>query len=207
MKGNTVWDQYLPVKQAFVLGLDDVIYPKRDFILQVYYLFAHFVEFTAHQPPAAELLAEMKTIVEQEGEAAVFDKIVKLHPDLLQFKDNFDRLMHQARLPLKLILNPDLLDFLQKARQQNKIIAILTAGDPLMQLNKIRQVEWQGLDEVLKVYFEDELNFRGFAPLRYLLEEFEAKTEEILYIGHSEPIFSEAKQLGIECLAYERHLK
>lgn len=196
-------DQYLPAKQVFVLGLDDVIYPKRDFTLQVYYLFAQFVEFTAHQPAAPELLAVMKATYEQKGAPSVFEETVKKYPEIAPFKENFDRLEHQARLPLKLILNPNLAEFLQKAKQENKIIAILTAGDPLMQLNKIRQVEWDGLDEVLKVYFEDELSFRGIAPLSYLLDEFVAQPNEVLYIGHSASILIEAEQLGVDYLTYK----
>lgn len=196
------WDKILANKRLLVFGLDDVMYPRKDYLLQVYYLFANFVEFTLTNPPADRLLDFMKEIYETDGEEAVFGKLEEKFNGISKFRDNFDRLNHKAQLPLKLELNRDFSDLLNKIKEREKIIVIMTAGDPMMQLNKIRQTDWEGLENVLKVYFEDELNFRKIDPLDYLLQEFEVKPEEVLYIGHSDSILQAADQKGIEFLAY-----
>ena len=39
------YQEHINTKQAFVFGLDDVLYPVKDYQLQVYYLFAQFIEY------------------------------------------------------------------------------------------------------------------------------------------------------------------
>lgn len=168
--------------KAIVFELDDVLFPLKDYLLQVYYLFANFVEFTAVQPVATELLTFLQTSYEEEGAAGIFDKAASRFPEIASFRDNFERLHHQAQLPLKLLVYPDGLELIKKLHDQGKLIFILTAGDPMMQLNKIRQVEWAGLEKVLKVYFEDELRFAGQDPLAYLLEEHGLAESEIIRV-------------------------
>lgn len=51
-----------------------------------------------------------------------------------------------------------------------------------MQLNKLRQVEWNGLDQVLKVYFQEELMARGLDPLGFLLQDNGLNADDVLYI-------------------------
>lgn len=173
----------LTTKKGIVFGLDDVLFPGKDYLLQVYYLFANFVEFTAAHPPAGELLGFLRTAYEQEGPGGLFDKAAAQYPEVARFRENFDRLHHQAQLPLKLLVYPEAMELMRKIHADGKFIFILTAGDPLMQLNKIRQVEWEGLDKVLKVYFEAELRFAGHDPMRYLMDEHGLQEEELVCVG------------------------
>ncbi len=185
MKPNEKYTSILP-KKAIILDLDDVLYPKRDYLLQVYYLFANFIEFSLLNPPAGELLAYLKEQYEANGESGLFDRAATQFPEIETYRENFDRLHHQAQLPLKLLLFPEIAALIHHFRTCQKEIFLLTAGDPLMQLNKIRQIDWQGLEENVKVYFEDELKFRGQEPLSFILEEHGLRADEVAYIGHSE---------------------
>lgn len=169
-------------KKALVIGLDDALYPKRDFLLQVYYLFANFIEFSLHSPAAPDLLERMKAYYETRGEEGLFEHAAQKFPGIAAFKDNFDRLHHQAQLPLKLLLFPGIRGLIQQFQQAGKPVFILTAGDPLMQLNKIKQIDWQGLEKQVKVYFEDELRFRGLEPLRFVLEEHNLLEDEVGFV-------------------------
>ena len=45
-----------PAKKAFVFELDNVVFPAKDYDLQVYYLFASFLEFQETFPPASDLI-------------------------------------------------------------------------------------------------------------------------------------------------------
>lgn len=185
-------------KKAVIFDFDDVLYPKRDFLLQVYYLFGHFVEFNTGEPVANPLIADLKSTWEESGEASLFERVAASWPQIKQFEENFERLHHQAQLPLKLDLLPDRQELLRNLTDQEKVLIILTAGDPLMQLNKIKQVNWQGLDRLLKVYFEAELYFESIEPLDYLRETLNLNVEEMSYIGKSEPIIRHAETLGVQ---------
>lgn len=169
-------------KKALILELDDAIFPRCDFVLQVYYLFANFVEFTLYEPAANALLETMKNYYEEKGEEGLFEYSAQKFPEISAYKSNFDRLHHQAQLPLKLLLKPEVRDLIQQFQQENKAVMILTAGDPLMQLNKIKQIDWQGLERQIKIYFEDELRFTGMEPLRYVLEELGLEEEEVGFV-------------------------
>lgn len=175
-------DQGLSSPKGFVFGLDDVIFPSKDYVLQVYYLFANFVEFTATRPPAAQLVDFLQKTYESEGADGIFDKALSAFPEIGPFRENFDRLHHQAQLPLKLLIFPEVSDLLKKLHADGKFIFILTPGDPMMQLNKIRQVNWEGLDKFIKVYFEDELRFEKQDPLRYLMEQHGLEERELVVV-------------------------
>ncbi len=65
--------------------------------------------------------------------------------------------MLEAKLPLKLLLYKNMLKLLQDIVVDRKIPFIVTNGNPAQQLNKIKQTEWHGLENYLKVYFADEI--------------------------------------------------
>ena len=191
-------DQELKHKKAVVFDFDDVLYPKLEFLLQVYYLFSNFVEYTKGEEIASQLLNAFRVEYEASGEIGIWDRVSIKHPLLLEFEENYQRLHHQAQLPLKIHLYPGVVELLKKLEADHKFIIILTAGDPLMQLNKIRQVEWQGLEERLKVYFEDELYYQNTEPLDYLMETLNLSPQEMSYIGHSATVLKHAHQIGID---------
>ncbi|MEJ5052826.1 hypothetical protein [Sphingobacterium sp. MYb382] len=43
-------------KSVYVFEIDDILFPKRDYLLQVYYLFANFIEYTEGKSIAKELV-------------------------------------------------------------------------------------------------------------------------------------------------------
>src|SRR5260370_41083371 len=89
-------------KKAFIFELDNVLYPEKDYLFQVYYLFAGFLEFT-------ELIEAKKTTnlminaYTAEGKDFVFDRLKEnLNVDE-RFRNNLDNLSTTAKLPLKLL--------------------------------------------------------------------------------------------------------
>ena len=67
-----------PRKKAFVFELDNVIYPERDYLLQVYYLFSNFIEFTEGAPSSAGLTEFFKTAYHHHGSDIFSKKLKKL---------------------------------------------------------------------------------------------------------------------------------
>jgi len=142
-------------KQAFIFELDNVLYPEKDYLFQVYYLFAGLLEYTLLIDAGQTTDLMVNTYI-NEGKEVVFDRLKeKLNIDE-KYRHNLKHLMVTAKLPLKLLLYQNILNLLQDIVIDRKKIFIVTNGDPAKQLNKIKQTEWHGLEQYLIVYFTDE---------------------------------------------------
>ncbi|ETZ23544.1 HAD hydrolase-like protein [Pedobacter sp. V48] len=177
------FEHYLKNKQAFVFELDDVLYPQKDYLLQVYYLFAQFIEY-AEQTSADEILKSMQQTYFATGSEDIFEKTAAQLDIPLKYKVNFDLLFLSARLPLKLLMFNDMLSLLQEITVERKQIFIFTNGDPMVQLNKIKQMEWQGLESYLTVYFAAETAFKPSPDgIQLILDKHNLKKEAVLMVG------------------------
>ncbi len=172
-----------PTKSAFIFELDDVLFPKQDYVLQVYYLFANLLEYAEQKPAASELAEFLKQTYLKEGEEDVFEKASERFAIDIKHKESFNSLHVNAKLPLKLLLYKEMLSLLTFLIGEKKSIFILTKGNPLMQLNKVKQLEWSGLDQFIKVYFSDEIVLKSeLDPIIYILRENNIPTKEVLLI-------------------------
>lgn len=169
-------------KSVYVFELDDVLYPKRDYLLQVYYLFSNFVEFTEANVVGENIVAYMKTTYEQFGEDVVLEKTLYNFDLPNSYIENFERLRANAHLPLKLFLKPEAKFQLKRLFDSGKQLAILTEGNPVEQLNKLKHIDWQELHVIvatLRVFFSDELHFRNIVPIAYIAEQYSVEEEQI----------------------------
>jgi FMN phosphatase YigB (HAD superfamily) len=175
-----------PRKKAFVFELDDVLYPEKDYLLQVYYLFASFLEYK--ELLDAKVLTKLMTdTYELEGSANIFNRVQEKFLIDEAYRYNFDLLHTTARLPLKLLLYKDALTLLQEIVIDRKQIFILTNGTPEQQLNKIKQTEWHGLENYLTVYFADEVMAKPEPDaLHHILKNHNIDRRDVLMIGNSE---------------------
>lgn len=169
-------------KAVYVFEVDDVLYPKKDYLLQVYYLFSNFVEYTEGRPLAKEMIAFMKEAFETAGEEAVLSQTITYFELDESYRENFERLNANAHLPLKLILKDDIKTLLLSLFEKEKKVGILTDGNPVEQLNKLKHVDWQEISKFLpslKVFFIRELMFRNINPIDFLVEEYQVPADEI----------------------------
>ncbi|SFC20336.1 FMN phosphatase YigB, HAD superfamily [Parapedobacter composti] len=193
-----------PHKKAVVFGLDDVLFPKKDYLLQVYYLFANLLEYTETVPPADDLTAFLKKAYEHQGETDLFERAAEVFGIDAKYKASFDRLHVTAKLPLKLLLYRPMLDLMQELNSRGTLLLVLTPGNPAMQLNKLGQVAWNGLERVLKVYFDEELAKGDVDPFSFLLADNGLLADQALYIhaGNTAP----AGIAGVEAVHVSRFL-
>lgn len=173
--------KYLLEKDYFIFELDNVIYPEKDYLLQVYYLFAQFIEY-GEQLSATEILKYMQETYLTQGETDIFAKTAAKFTIPEKYKVNFDMLLHSVRLPLKLLIYDEVLLFLQEIVIERKQIFLLVKGDPAMQLNKIKQTEWNGLAQYLTVFFTEEFGSEAEA-LKQMMEKHQLGVSKTLLIG------------------------
>lgn len=193
--------------KAFVFELDDVIYPERDYLLQVYYLFANFIEFTEGFPSASDLTEFFKTAYTHHGDQGIFDRAKEAFGIEEKYRDNFERLYFTARLPLKLLLFSGILELMQEIVVDRKHLFLVTNGKPEVQLNKIRQIEWNGLEKYLRVYYASEINLKPNPDvLSYIMKDHQLTRKDIMVIGATETDQEFAISSGVDYLAVDEFL-
>jgi phosphoglycolate phosphatase-like HAD superfamily hydrolase len=171
-------------KKAFIFELDNVLIPEKDYDLQVYYLFANFIEYLETFPPAQDMVDFAKKRYEVHGKIGMFKAIQETFGIAEKYEENLALLFTNARLPLKLLLYKEALELLQEITINRKELYILTSGNPATQLNKITQTEWNGLEKYLKVYFVDEFESKpSYTSFNFLLEENKLKKSDVIYFG------------------------
>jgi len=199
-------ERYLKEKQAFIFELDDVIYPAKDYLLQVFYLFAQFMEY-AEQMEAGAILGTMQEVFFAEGPDTVFSVAAHRFGISEKYRMNFEMLLSGARLPLKLLMFNEVLRFMQDIVMERKRLFIFTDGDPAAQLNKIRQTEWNGLEAYLEVHFSSESAPKPSPEgIHSLIAQRNLKHTEVLMIGIAEKDEECARKAGIEFLRADKLL-
>lgn len=194
-----------PRKKAYIFELDNVLYPEKDYLLQVYYLFANFIEFTETVPTGIELTRFLKNVYDLHGADLIFDKAKETFNLDEKYRLNFEQLHYTARLPLKLLMYEHMLTLLQQIVIERKQIFIVTNGNPEVQLNKIKQIEWHGLENYLTVYFADEIKLKPESDvLDLLLDKHSLSRNDLVVIGanKTDELFAENSGVDYISVAY-----
>lgn len=193
-------------KKAFIFELDNVIYPEKDYLYQVYYIFAGLLEYTEFID-AKETTNLMVNTYNAEGGDRVFDRLKeKLNIDE-KFRDNLNNLLITAKLPLKLLVYKNILNLLQDIVIDRKKVFIVTNGNPEQQLNKIKQTEWHGLEPYLTAYFAEE-TFAKPEPdaIDLLIKDHDLQRRDILMIENAENDRLCAETCGIDYINVQEFL-
>lgn len=175
------FEKYLQEKHFFIFELDNVIYPEKDYLLQVYYLFAQFIEY-GEQLSAADILKYMQGTYLEHGDDGIFGKTAEKFNIPEKYRVNFEMLLFSVRLPLKLLIYNEVLAFLQAIVLERKQIFLFVRGNPVMQLNKIKQTDWNGLEKYLTVFFTEEFEPEKDA-LKLIVDQHQLDTSKTLMIG------------------------
>jgi phosphoglycolate phosphatase-like HAD superfamily hydrolase len=185
-------------KKAFIFELDNVIYPEKDYLFQVYYLFTSFLEYTEliDAKIATELM--VNTYI-ADNKADVFQVVKEKFGIDEKYRFNYEHLLLTAKLPLKLLIYSGVLNLMQDIVVDRKQLFIVTNGKPEQQLNKIKQTEWNGLERYLTCYFADEVKSKPEPDvIDLLILKHNLQRRDIVMIGNSETDILCAEACGID---------
>ncbi len=193
-------------KKAFIFELDNVLYPEKDFLFQVYYLFASFLDYTV-QIDAKAAVALMTDVYNEEGKDAVFAEVQTRFGLAETYRQNFNNLMIKAQLPLPLLLYPQILQLLQEIVVDRKKLFIAANGNAEQQLNKIKYTEWHGLDKYLICYFADEFKPKPEPDVIHkIIHDHGLQRRDLIMVGNCKADESAAQAGGIDYLAVTNFL-
>lgn len=92
-----------------------------------------------------------------------------------------------------------MLSLLQEIIIDRKKVFIVTNGKPEQQLNKIKQVEWHGLEQYLTVYFAEETFPKPESDvIDLLIKDHSLQRRDLLMIANSETDKLCAEACGID---------
>lgn len=92
-----------------------------------------------------------------------------------------------------------MLELLQEVVMDRKKIFIVTNGNPGQQLNKIKQVEWNGLEPYLTCYFANELVPKPETDcIDLLIKEHNLQRRNVIMIGADDTDEQCAEASGID---------
>jgi hypothetical protein len=194
------FDKYLTGKKALIITLDDALYPKKDYLLQVYYLFAEFMAY-AEQIDSKLIVDFMSKEFAENGEENIFEKAAVKFDIPSKYERNFTLLHENARLPLKLLLFQRVLELLQEVVTDRKQLFLLADGNAAEAINKIKQIEWNGLQEYLKVYFAAEFNFSLQQTIAHIMEEHAFEKQDVVIFMDDTQYRNEIAVSGINCFS------
>lgn len=193
-------------KAAFIFELDNVLYPEKDYLFQVYYLFAALLEYV-EQTDAKAITDLMVSTYLEKGKEEVFNTVKEKYQLKEAYRANFNHLLITANVPLKLLLYKNMLDLLQQIVVDRKSLFIVTNGDPAQQLNKIRHTEWHGLEKYLVCYFANETKPKPETDvIDVLLKNHDLQRRDLVIIGNSEVDELCAQASGIDYVNTEQFL-
>jgi len=193
-------------KSAFIFELDNVLYPEKDYLYQVYYLFANLLEYTelVDAKQTTEIMVDAYTSV---GKDAVFNQVAEAFPIAEKYRDKFENLLITAKLPLKLLLYQNVLTLMQEIVVDRKKLFIVTNGHISQQVNKIKQTEWHGLEKYLACYFAEETALKPEPDVLHLLmQDHNLQRRDIMMIENSEVDRLCAEAVGIDHINIDKFL-
>ena len=77
----------------------------------------------------------------------------------------------------------------------------MTNGKPEIQINKIMQTEWNGLEKYIKVYYSQEINLKPEPDvLSYILKKYDLLKEDLLIVGSTQTDEKFAVSGGVDFL-------
>ena len=193
-------------KKAFVFELDNVLYPEKDYLYQVYYLFAALLEYTEFIDAKKTTDLLVNTYI-TEGHDGAFDRLKEKFNVDEKYRQNLNNLLITVKLPLKLLVYENMLKLLQEIVIDRKKVFIVTNGKPQQQLNKIKQTEWHGLEEYLICYFAEEIAAKPEPDVIYLLlKDHNLQRRDMLMIENAETDRLCAEVCGIDYINAQKFL-
>jgi len=195
-----------PKKTAFIFELDNVLYPEKDYLFQVYYLFAGYLEYL-DLIDAKEATDLMVDTFNNQGKEAVFAAVKEKYCLKDNYQLHFNFLMDTANVPLKLLLYQNMLALMQDIVVDRKKLFIVTNGNPAQQLNKIKHTEWHGLEKFLICYFADEVLPKPEPDIiNQMLAEHNLQRRDMMMIGSTNNDLLCAEASGVDYVNVEHFL-
>lgn len=137
---------------VFIFDLDNTLYCENDYLFAAYHQVAKNIQKN-YKIPESIISDFLKQSFLEYGRQNLFKRLLE-HFELPDYKlDSFLTELRTVEISPKIKLNKDTLNNLNDLVRKNKKIFVLTNGNLIQQQNKIKNIDWKGLESNIKFYF------------------------------------------------------
>jgi HAD superfamily hydrolase (TIGR01549 family) len=199
-----------------LFDLDDTLYPEIEYLQAAFGAIGQFFE-KKYALNAWQLEEFLTTTFIKHGRQNLFNQCFNHFKEEIQdkkrkntegvlfeniFVEQCLNILRTVEIPEKICLFPYVYEIFPQLLAQEKQIFIITNGNITQQKNKIKQLEWNGMDASITVVFANQ-----FAPkpspkvfTDFLEPHFHLKNKNILFVGDAETDAEFSRNIGVDFL-------
>jgi phosphoglycolate phosphatase-like HAD superfamily hydrolase len=182
----------------FIFDLDNTIYKEEDYLFQAYRAIAEYFNTILPSCSINDLFSILKILYQKQGREKLFDKFldsIRLDssylPECLKILRSFN-----PTKPLE--TDKTVKKLLVSLKSHYKPVFVLTNGNVVQQKNKIKNIEWGGLDQSIHFVFANEIEPKpSAAGVEHIIRISGIEKNKTVMIGDSEIDFNCAMNSGI----------
>jgi putative hydrolase of the HAD superfamily len=166
-----------------IFDLDNTLYNETDYLFPAYNAIANYAAAKdGVNVNDAEFF--LVSTFQKDGRNKLLDRFVSTFNLKKSGLDDFLRIMRTHNPGNKIKLFPPVKKILEVCIQKQIDIAVVTNGNPEQQWNKVGCIDWEGHFTQLTFVFADEIERKPSPkPILFVLEKFNARPEQTLFIG------------------------
>jgi HAD superfamily hydrolase (TIGR01662 family) len=189
--------------KAYLFDLDNTLYDERDYLFPAYHEIGNLAE-TAENRNQREIAGYLIETFQREGRTNLFDKMISAFDLKTISLDDCLRVMRNLKPGGTIKLFPGVITLLKELFEKNKIVAVVTNGNVEQQKNKVRLIDWLGLDKGIEFIYANEHGKKPSpASIQYFLNAFSISPSEAVYVGDSEEDSGAARAAGVRFIKSE----
>lgn len=171
----------------YIFDLDNTIYQEEDYLFQGYHAIAEYFALKDSSLDATDLFLILKNIYQEEGREKLFNKFLETIDTDHSHIPICLKILRTFNPAEKLHINSIVKTFILDLITRGKIIFVLTNGNTLQQKNKIKNINWDGLDKSIQFVLANEFEPKPSpAGVEHILNISGVKKTKTLFIGDSE---------------------
>jgi phosphoglycolate phosphatase-like HAD superfamily hydrolase len=172
--------------KVVVFDYDDTLVSEKEFLFFTYRQIAALV-YRSHKIPENEVFEYLKNEFELHGRDLLFNKLIRKYNLPITMLSDLLGLMRTAVISPALTLLPGMKSLLKRILEKDVKVYVLTNGNHLQQINKIRHTQWEGLEKRISFVFAD-LHEPKPSPVCLQLIQKQTNTDcrDMVFIGDSE---------------------
>jgi len=159
---------------TYLIDLDNTLIDENEYLFEAYAEIAKTYKFDVN---------EMIEMYLNEGRQWLFDKMIGRHGGKIK---DYLRILRSVKLEYELEINPEMIDLLRGITRKGRVF-VVTNGNVIQQINKVRQTNWLGLkDKLIFIYANKVYPKPDKRLFLYLKDKYNLRESECIMIGDSE---------------------
>ena len=181
-----------------IFDLDGTLYDEQLYLNAAYKTIAAYLS-ERHHLDMTELEDFLISGFESGGRSGLFDRLCSRFEIPESEISDMLILMRTVDVDGTLDLYPQMQELLRSLIAAHKPVFIITNGTAEQQQNKVKSINWQGLDQHIEIVFANTIQPKpDRAAFDYLVEKFNLVPNKTVFIGDTQTDIDFAKNAGID---------